>query len=193
MNNTEGVKHFFTACICMFGLSVWHSFPLLNSSTTFPQVNMVSSVWRTWFTRSTWLVKASGLPTTSCCRSSCQWLVTLPRIRLGFWRTWEILDFAIQTLMLSSDNSTEGPMQDGHSAESIRMLLFLTTQMPTKQDIKKCVWFVDLTEKLMYFTQSPISYKYICMAFFLVPSWETSQGNTSQTGLAYHGQSICQK
>lgn len=72
-----------------------------------PQVNMASSVWRTWSTRSTQSVKGSEPPTISCCLSSCQWLVTPPGTRQGSWRTWETLGSVAQTLIPLSDNWTE--------------------------------------------------------------------------------------
>lgn len=140
------------------------------------QVNMASSVWRTWFTRSTRLVRASELPTTSCCLSSCRLLVTLPGIRLGCWRTLETLDFATQTLTPSSDNWTEEElMKDGHSAAFIRML-YSKEQMPA----------IFLWQGLMGLPQSYLMYIYVYTHSsgynygqewsFLTSVWKTSCG-----------------
>lgn len=90
------------------------------------QVNMASSVWRTWFMRSTQLVRVSESPTTFCYRSSCRWLVTLHGTRQGSSRTWETLDFVAQTSTPSSDNWTEEKrMEDWHWTATSRMLYFL--------------------------------------------------------------------
>lgn len=98
-----------------------------TSSFLVHQVNWASSAWRTWSTRSTQLVRTSVPPTTSCYRSNCQWLVTLPGIKLVSSRTWETRDFVAQILTPSSDNWTEEKkkhMKNGHWTVTSRMPYF---------------------------------------------------------------------
>lgn len=133
------------------------------------QVNTASSVWRTWFTRSTQWGRVSGRPTTSWCPSSCRWLGTQPGIRPGCSRTWGNLDLVVPTSTPSSDYWTERTSWfRGHWAATIRLPFFLRSKYR-----QESFSFVPLAVRLIRFTQNHTIFMHLFTHSLVTGGWET--------------------